>query len=217
MFVVYKRVIPPEICDLIIEKGQEKIKQSDEEDTIASTGGSSQKSKKRKIPVDDLANASDPDNSYIRDTSITWLDDAWILHLFTPYFDFANSRDLKLDYDITYTEKCQFGQYLPPKNKDETGQFYGWHKDGGGYYEDGTERKLSLVCSLSCPTEYEDGELIVDNGAYVPEEERYTDAKEKMPKGSILVMTSETYHKVNPISSGKRYSLVIWSRGPKFR
>jgi hypothetical protein len=150
MFVVYKRVIPPEICDLIIEKGQEKIKQSDEEDTIASTGGSSQKSKKRKIPVDDLANASDPDNSYIRDTSITWLDDAWILHLFTPYFDFANSRDLKLDYDITYTEKCQFGQYLPPKNKDETGQFYGWHKDGGGYYEDGTERKLSLVCSLSC-------------------------------------------------------------------
>ena len=39
----------------------------------------------------------------------------------------------------------------------------------------------------------------------------------KMPKGSILVMTSETYHKVNPISSGKRYSLVIWSRGPKFR
>ena len=80
---------------------------------------------------------------------------------------------------------------ITPKNKDETGQFYGWHKDGGGYYEDGTERKLSLVCSLSCPTEYEDGELIVDNGAYVPEEERYTDAKEKMPKGSILVMTSD--------------------------
>ena len=48
MFVVYKKVIPPEICDLIIKEGQEKIKKSDEEDTIASTGGSVQKSKKRR-------------------------------------------------------------------------------------------------------------------------------------------------------------------------
>ena len=40
--------IPPEICDLIIKKGLEKIEESDLEDTIASTGGSGQKSKKRK-------------------------------------------------------------------------------------------------------------------------------------------------------------------------
>ena len=49
------------------------------------------------------------------------------------------------------------------------------------------------------------------------EEERYINAKEKMPKGAILDMTSDTYHKVNPITSGKRYSMVFWARGPKFK
>ena len=90
--------------------------------------------------------------------------------------------------------------------------------DGGQtYFEDGTVRKLSLVCSLTCPTAYGEGELILDTGAYKSEEERYINAKEKMPKGSILVMTSDTYHKVNPITSGKRYSMVFWARCPKFK
>tara|TARA_Y100000593_G_C4286068_1_gene325537 strand:- start:890 stop:1537 length:648 start_codon:yes stop_codon:yes gene_type:complete len=215
MFCIFKRVIPPEICDLIIKKGLEKIEESDLEDTIASTGGSGQKSKKRKIPVENLATANDPANSYIRDTAVSWFDEPWVSHLFNPYFDTANQTHLRLDYDLTFTENGQFGQYLP--SKDNTGQFYGWHQDGGTYFEDGTVRKLSLVCSLTCPTAYGEGELILDTGAYKSEEERYINAKEKMPKGSILVMTSDTYHKVNPITSGKRYSMVFWARGPKFK
>jgi PKHD-type hydroxylase len=217
MFALYKEAIPHEICDLIIKFGLEQIANQDEDETTAKTGGNNQKSKKNKIAVTNMAAAEDPKHSYIRDTSITWFTKPWIFHLFNPYIDQANKENLNLHYDITMVENPQFSQYLPPKFKKETGQFYGWHQDSGTIYEDNTERKLSLVCALSDSTEYEEGDLVIDMGAYKDEDERYENCKEKMKKGSIIVMTSNTWHMVKPITKGKRYSLVMWARGPRFK
>jgi PKHD-type hydroxylase len=217
MLVIYDKVIPPKVCDLIIEHGLEKINKQSKDQSTARTGGNGQRSKVRTIAVENLATSDNPSESYIRDTTITWFDETWIKHLFVPWIDRANEHDIKTEFDLTYTEQAQFAEYLPPKNKNETGQFYGWHQDGGRLFEDKTQRKITLISSLTDPSEYEDGELMIDMGAYRKEEERYINCKEKMSKGSILVMASDTFHMVKPISKGKRYSIVIWARGPKFK
>ena len=42
-------------------------------------------------------------------------------------------------------------------------------------------------------------------------------AKEILPKGSIIVFPSFVWHRVKPVTSGVRYSLVLWNLGYPFR
>ena len=41
--------------------------------------------------------------------------------------------------------------------------------------------------------------------------------KEILPKGSIVVFPSYTWHRVSPVTSGTRLSLVQWNLGPGFK
>ena len=41
--------------------------------------------------------------------------------------------------------------------------------------------------------------------------------KEILPKGSIVVFPSHVWHRVKPVTSGTRYSLVVWSIGDPFK
>jgi predicted 2-oxoglutarate/Fe(II)-dependent dioxygenase YbiX len=41
--------------------------------------------------------------------------------------------------------------------------------------------------------------------------------KEILPKGSIVVFPSHVWHRVKPITSGERKSLVIWNLGKPFK
>jgi predicted 2-oxoglutarate/Fe(II)-dependent dioxygenase YbiX len=41
--------------------------------------------------------------------------------------------------------------------------------------------------------------------------------KEILPKGSICVFPSFVWHRVTPVTSGTRYSLVIWNIGHPFK
>ena len=41
--------------------------------------------------------------------------------------------------------------------------------------------------------------------------------KEIRPRGSIVVFPSFLLHRVKPVTSGVRYSLVVWSSGEPFR
>jgi len=213
-FMYFQNAIPPQICDLIIERGTKKIQKSDEKDTIATTGNSAQKSKKRTKAVEHLKDADDPSKSYIRDTTVTWLNQDWMYHLIIPYIDKAN-QEAGWGFEYASHEHIQFGQYMPPRKKDETGQFYGWHEDTLYNPETDDVRKISTIVALSDPNDYTDGELMLDMGEYA--EERYINAKEIMPKGTILVFPSTTYHMVKPVTRGERYSLVLWTRGPRFK
>jgi PKHD-type hydroxylase len=87
------------------------------------------------------------------------------------------------------------------------GGYYGWHVDNGEKnYE---PRKISLSLQLSEPSDYQGGdlELEVGDGPYKAEKAR----------GTLIAFPSYVLHRVTPVTSGIRKSLVIWVAGPEFR
>lgn len=94
------------------------------------------------------------------------------------------------------------GLQLLEYTSNETKQHYDWHIDVGGGNSYG--RKISMVVQLSDPSDYEGGELQVDEGKPVT-----------MPKerGSVILFPSYMRHRVTPVTRGTRWSLVIWVQG----
>ena len=75
-------------------------------------------------------------------------------------------------------------------------------------------RKLSTTIWLNDPDEYEGGEFDIEvNGPL--DSIRYETLK--LSKGSIVIFKSDKWHRVRPVTSGVRKSLVTWFRGPPFR
>lgn len=138
-----------------------------------------------------------------RSTKISWWDeDHWVSSIFSHYFNRAN-RDI-WEYDLTHIEAIQITKYEP-------GDYYKWHCDYGSMdNEDFSTRKLSATLLISDPSEYEGGEFeIID----------YSGAALTLPKlkGTIIIFDSRAPHRVAPVTSGRRISLVCWMRGPKLR
>ena len=78
-----------------------------------------------------------------------------------------------------------------------------------------------MTCQLTDGAEYEGGELEFDFRNYVPhmreETKHLIQAKEILPKGSIIVFPSFLWHRVKPVIKGTRYSLVLWNLGRQFK
>ena len=69
---------------------------------------------------------------------------------------------------------------------------------------------MSATLLISDPSEYEGGEFeIID----------YSGAALTLPKlkGTIIIFDSRAPHRVAPVTSGTRISLVCWMRGPKLK
>ncbi len=72
---------------------------------------------------------------------------------------------------------------------------------------DVSRRKLSMVCFLSSPKDYEGGKLVFELlGSDFPQK-----------KGSIIFFPSYLVHKVDYVTRGERYTLVAWAYGPTYR
>lgn len=121
----------------------------------------------------------------------------WIFEKLTSLLTDANN--VRYRFDLTgFLEPLQLTEYTAP------GGHYDWHQDfGPGTF---SIRKLSLVLQLSPPESYEGGDLEFYRGR-VPEKER----------GTVYVFPSFEQHRVTPLSSGLRRSLVCWVSGPPFR
>jgi PKHD-type hydroxylase len=176
---------------------------------------------------------------YVRDSDICWLTDKWLYDLIHPYIHEANKK-AGWNFQWDYSESFQFTTYNP-------GGFYSFHKDGSsdhfgklkryiyGITEEneplnniipdgytindnmvGKVRKLSLTLNLNKPGEYEGGNLMFDFGNHTTSE-RFHQCTEIRPQGSIIVFPSFLDHCVTPITSGTRYSLVLWSLGEPFK
>lgn len=105
-------------------------------------------------------------------------------------------------YDIDRVEPFQYTVYKP-------GQFYDWHFDSFQSYES-LERKISGVLFLSDPHEYEGGELeVITNGS--PDRSEVI----KPYKGEVVFFDSHFCHKVHPVKSGVRKTLVFWVLGKR--
>jgi len=86
---------------------------------------------------------------------------------------------------------------------------YDWHHDVDWNSGDIGDRKLSVVVQLSDPSEYE--------GGYFEFQDVENPKEEMRDKGTILVFPSLLLHRVTPVTSGVRKSLVAWFEGPPWR
>ena len=197
-YVHFPSFISSHICDEIISIGEEK-----------------------------LVKAYTNKKQGVRNSEIAWLTDKSIYDLIIPAVKDANTQSGWF-WKITGGEKIQFTTY-------GLDQFYDWHVDGGsdfnatytgGYLYDyesgnvstsmGTVRKISMTVNLVDGKEYEGGNLEFDFGS-VSGKDRIKTCDEIRPKGSLTVFPSFIPHRVTPITSGTRYSLVLWALGPPWQ
>jgi PKHD-type hydroxylase len=142
----------------------------------------------------------------VRDSKIAWLPtDNWIAGMLAHFIEVANQEHFK--YNLTcWANPIQYTEYSGAGTK------YGWHPDiAQSEYRDDEIRKLSISLFLSDPDEYEGGEFQL---IHVDRKDMET---VKPPMGTAIIFPSTSLHRVRPIKSGKRISLVGWMGGPQFR
>lgn len=153
--------------------------------------------------------ATDP---ALRRARVAWLapDErtAWI---FERLAELAARANATYGFDLSgFAEDLQFTSY------DEPGAFYTWHQDG--LSGEVATRKLALVVQLSDPADYEGADLeLFDQVADLTAEELATANEARRARGTAVAFPAFEYHRVTPLVSGVRRSLVVWISGPPFR
>jgi hypothetical protein len=242
----FKSALSPDICDKIIDLGKESLRKEEDSgfSTNAYTYGNYDKQSmphaisRGDFSINDLDSNQE---TYVRDSKVAWLDDKWLYETITPYIAEANF-EAGWNWDYDSFESFQFTQYESPGGlygwhqdgeSDWNGVYrryiYGINseregKNGqlpAGYTTDqrmvGKVRKISMTINLNKPGEYEGGNLKFDFGMHVPKEERFHTCEEIRPQGSIIVFPSFLHHCVTPVTSGTRYSLVLWTLGAPWK
>ena len=202
----FTSAIPPKLCDDIINYGLSQA------ESMARTGGYGDR---------ELSKQEIKDMKRKRNSDLVWLSETWIYKELHPYIHQAN-KSAGWNFEWDRSESCQFTKY-------KLNQYYDWHCDSwdkpydkpNNPEEHGKIRKLSMTCQLTDGSEYTGGELEFDFRNYDPhmrdETKHLRKAKEILPKGSIIVFPSFVWHRVKPVTSGTRYSLVVWHLGKPFK
>ena len=148
----------------------------------------------------------------------------WLGGFLWHYIERANRENFLYDLRCIDGESMQYTRY-------GAGQFYGWHNDSGlachykpesvgnrtegranDFVNENTElvRKLSFVLQLSDADDYEGGNLqLLDEGGksyFAPRK-----------RGTVILFDSRTMHRVLPVKSGLRKSIVGWTVGPRWK
>lgn len=142
---------------------------------------------------------------------------AWIARTPESTWIFDKLSTLVVRANRTYGfELDGFGEDLQYTMYDEPGAFYTWHQDG--LVGDVATRKLALVVQLSPPDAYEGADLeLFDVVADSSPEELAAWHRRVRVQGSVVAFPAFEYHRVTPLVSGARRSLVVWVGGPPFR
>ena len=112
---------------------------------------------------------------------------------------------MSYDFDVKYLDSIQYTVYHGDENN---GDFYNWHIDTFLDTDNAFHRKLSLTLQLSESDDYTGGDFEFQHSS-TPDNAR--------KQGSILVFPSFSTHRVTPVTSGTRRSLVAWFEGSKFK
>jgi|SRR6056300_543180 len=126
----------------------------------------------------------------------------------TPLNDIISRANKKAgwNFQLHGFEPFQYSIY-------EKDDHYDWHIDSHVKpYGDGLIRKLSFTLCLSDDYTGGDFELCKPN----PKPEKHTYKKFELKKGSMIIFPSFVWHKVNPVLSGVRKTLVGWVVGKQF-
>ena len=138
-----------------------------------------------------------------RSSNVAWVRDQQLLSMLFRMAKQIN-KDTGWNLNITGIEPVQFGIY----GEDD---YYGWHADQHAQPVRGMVRKISM--SLFLNDDYEGGEF--DLEIYKPETDpRYKTFK--LSSWSAIFFQGDYWHRVRPVTSGKRKSLVAWFYGPPY-
>jgi PKHD-type hydroxylase len=137
-----------------------------------------------------------------RQSEVAWINDRYLDNLLLKYAQYVNTG-CGWNLNITDIEPVQFGSY-------PVGGFYDWHVDQHSVPEK-VVRKLSM--SLFLNEDYTGGEFDIE--IYKPgTEPRFDTIKSKT--GSAVFFQGDQWHRVRPVTSGLRKSLVAWFVGPPY-
>ena len=228
-YYYFQSALSPKLCDEIINYGkQHKVE-------MAITGGVERDDGSSRKADGSLKKSVIKNIQKKRKSDIVWMNDRWIYKEIHPLIHEANAK-AGWNFEWDWSESCQFTKY-------GVGQYYGWHCDSwekpydrskqkddngvpyaetGNYPMDhGKIRKLSVTISLNDPSEYDGGNLQFDFRNQVDWERNKKKAikscTEIRPRGSVIVFPSFVWHRVEPVTRGTRYSLVIWNLGYPFK
>jgi len=139
----------------------------------------------------------------VRQSALVWLpereDLAWVDARMARLAADANQQ--LFNYALEgFDEQLQMASYGP-------GHYYDWHIDRGQGSTAG-RRKLTLSVQLTQPDRYLGGELEINADGRPFQAPR--------AQGTAVVFASTTLHRVAPVTSGLRHSLVAWVHGPAF-
>ena len=212
MFYIFPQAVSKEDCNYFIEDCLKKHESRMYASVVGAVDGPKVDETYRKGKVIFLPN----DNDKLHKTVHSYI---------------RQANDEFFNYKLSQFEAIQFGRW-------KQGDFYNWHQDyqhpqhagmsAAHFHNEGECRKLSLTLALSEPNAYEGGHLEFFSGSG-GRNDGYTevtiDGRKHSPtevkglvreQGSVIVFDSRDYHRVAPVESGVRYSLVCWTQGPHF-
>tara|TARA_Y100000385_G_scaffold279085_1_gene328299 strand:- start:984 stop:1535 length:552 start_codon:yes stop_codon:yes gene_type:complete len=143
-------------------------------------------------------------NTDVRRSKVKWLShDNDVRGLLWGYVEEANRN--AFGFDVTSVGDIQYTEY----HATESGH-YDWHHDIHWNGDKAYDRKLSVTVQLSGPEDY-------TGGGFEFNETQTPDYDLSTKKGTVLVFPSYLQHRVKPVESGTRVSLVAWFEGPRWK
>ena len=143
------------------------------------------------------------DDKLARKSQIAWITNRKLSNMLS---DMATVINRRCDWNLRLEtiEPVQYGMY-------RSDDYYDWHVDQHKQPNKGSVRKVSMSLFLS--EDYEGGEFDLD--LYKPGiDPRYESFK--LPIGSAIFFQSDVWHRVRPVKSGVRTSIVAWFSGPAY-
>ena len=241
----FKEAFDPETCQKIIDLGLDTIAQEEAAGRICTAvtmGREEKQSKPNAKPQGEMSKyeLNGETNTYVRDSKVAWLHEQWLYDLVIPLVSKAN-RLAGWNWQLDSAERFQFTVYNPSGfyswHKDggsDGGARYRRYIYGVSDFKEiegniypagmtsvpeyvGKVRKISTTINLNVPGDYEGGNLKFDFGMHTDNISRFHECTEIRPQGSMIVFPSFLPHCVTPVTSGTRYSLVLWSLGDPFQ
>mgnify|MGYP003655217057 CR=1 FL=1 len=158
-------------------------------------------------PVEDLKHLSKAERQLhyrdIRNSEVGWIPydkaSAWI---YDRMWESAVNTNKQWNFDIRgFGEAIQYTNYDATEGEE---QYYTMHRDNG---IPNNHRKLSFTVQLTSSDEYEGGDFELEEAGILP----YKDI------GDCIMFPSFLKHRILPVTSGCRKSLVVWISGPPLR
>ena len=150
-------------------------------------------------------NINDASGLTKRNSSVSWIKDRTLCQRV-----FSVIKDKTSDFSNLYLDNIEPLQY----SEYDTSQEYGWHQDVYNTpYTDGRIRKMSF--SIFVNENFEGGEF--DLEIHGPDAKPRYISEWKRSNENCVIFNSDMWHRVRPVKSGIRKSIVGWLLGPAIR